>query len=180
LTLFSSCLRIKKELNINCALLREVLSWWVPTREFIQVRQQLVKLNCLDVSICLGLSGGGNDVVFYSELCGEVGLLFPLREIKVSDIIDRMRDFVGEVDNVQNVCRLYGLVCFAVLFFPMMSRTLTNLPFRLLDNLDTMRKYRWASYVHSFLISSLNRSSTVYKEKSNEHTIFVSGSVAVV
>ncbi|QCE03637.1 hypothetical protein DEO72_LG8g1662 [Vigna unguiculata] len=39
LTPFSSCLRIKKELNINCGLLREVLSLWVPNREFIQVRQ---------------------------------------------------------------------------------------------------------------------------------------------
>ena len=167
-------------MNINYALLREVLSRWVPTGEFIQVRQQLVKLSCLDVTICLGLSAGGNDVVFDSELCGEVGLLFPLREIKVSDIIERMRDLVGEEDNVQNVSRLYGLVCFAVLFFPRTSRTLTNLPSRLLDNLDTLRKYRWASHVHSFLISSLNRSLTVYREKSNKHTIFVSGSVVIV
>ncbi|QCD83113.1 hypothetical protein DEO72_LG2g3456 [Vigna unguiculata] len=60
------------------------------------------------------------------------------------------------------------------------SRTLTNLPFRLLDNLDTLRTYRWASYVHNFLISSLNRSSIVYREKSNDHTIFVSSSVVVV
>ena len=123
---------------------------------------------------------GGNDVVFYIELCEEVGLLFPSREIKVSDIIERMRDLVGEVDNVQNVCRLYGLVSFAVLFFPQTSRTLTNLPFRLLDNLDTLRQYWWTSHVHIFMISSLNRSLIVYREKSNEHTIFVSGSVVVV
>ena len=132
------------------------------------------------MSICLGLSVGGDDVVFNSELCGEVGLLFPSREIKVSDIIERMRDLVGEPDNVENVCCLHGILCFAVLFFPRTSRSLTNLPFRLLDNLDTLRKYRWASHVHSFFISSLNRSSTVYREKSNEHTIFVSSSVAVV
>jgi len=152
-------------LNFNCALLREVLSRWVPIGEFIQVRQQLVKLSCLDVSICLGLSVAGDDVVFDSELCGEVGLLFPSREIKVSDIIKRMRDLVGETDNVENVCRLYGLLCFAVLFFPKMSKSLTNLPFRLLDNLDTLRRYRWASHVHNFFISSFNRSSTVYREK---------------
>jgi len=118
--------------------------------------------------------------LFLIELCGEVGLLFPSREIKVSNIIGRMGDLVGEADNVENVCRLYGLLCFAVLFFPRMSRSLKNLPFRLLDNLDTLRKYRWASHVHNFLISSSNRSSTVYREKSNEHTIFVSCSVVVV
>ncbi|QCD87412.1 hypothetical protein DEO72_LG3g1946 [Vigna unguiculata] len=56
LTPFSSCLWLKKELNINCALLREVLSRWFPNGEFIQVRQQLVKLSSLDVSICLRLS----------------------------------------------------------------------------------------------------------------------------
>ena len=44
-TPFSSCLRLKKELNINCALLRELLSQWVPNEESIQIRQQLVKLN---------------------------------------------------------------------------------------------------------------------------------------
>jgi len=90
-------------------------------------------------------------------------------------LIERMRDLVGEADNVENVCRLYGLLCSAVLFFPRTSRSLTNLPFRLLDNLDTLRKYRWASHVHNFLISSLNRSPIVYRERSNEHTIFVSG-----
>ncbi|QCD93611.1 hypothetical protein DEO72_LG5g1686 [Vigna unguiculata] len=77
-TPFSSCLRLKKELNINCALLREVLSQWVPNEESIQIRQQL------------------------------------------------------------------------------------------------------ANYVHNFIIASLNRSSIVYREKENEHTIFVSGSVIVV
>jgi len=127
-----------------------------------------------------GLKCWGDDVVFDTELCEEVGLLFPSREIKVSDIIQRMRDLVGEADNVKNVCRLYGLLCFAVLFFPRMFRCLTNLPFRLLDNLDTLRNYRWASHVHNFLISFLNRSSTVYREKTNDHTIFVSGSVAIV
>ena len=83
MTPFSSCLRIKKELSINCSLLKEVLSRWVPNGEFIQVRQQLVKLSSLDVSICLGLSAAGNDVVFDSDLCGEVGLLFSSKEIKV-------------------------------------------------------------------------------------------------
>jgi len=140
----------------------------------------LVKFSTLDVSICLGLSSTGNDVVFHSDLCGEVVLIFPSKEIKISDIIERMRELVSEADDVENVCRLYGLVCVAVLFFPRTSRTLTNLPFRLLDNLDTLRTYRWASYVHNFLISSLNRSSIVYREKSNDHTIFVSSSVVVV
>jgi len=55
-------------------LLREVLSRWVTIGEFIQVRQQLVKLSCLDMSICLGLSVGGDYVVFDTELCGDKNL----------------------------------------------------------------------------------------------------------
>jgi len=54
-------------------LLREVLSRWVTIGEFIQVRQQLVKLSCLDMSICLGLSVGGDDV-FDTEFCGDKNL----------------------------------------------------------------------------------------------------------
>jgi len=42
------------------------------------------------VSIILGLSAAGNDVAFYSDLCEEVGLLFPSKEIKVTNIIERM------------------------------------------------------------------------------------------
>ncbi|QCE03644.1 hypothetical protein DEO72_LG8g1669 [Vigna unguiculata] len=72
LTPFSSCLRIKKELNINCGLLREVLSLWVPNREFIQVRQQLVKLSTL-------------------------------YEIKVGDIIEKIRELVSEADHVEKL-----------------------------------------------------------------------------
>ena len=69
-------------------------------------------------------------------------MLFRSKDIKIIHIIERMRELVSEADHVESVCRLYGLVCLVVLFFPRTSRTLTNLPFRLLDNLDNMRKYR--------------------------------------
>jgi len=72
------------------------------------------------------------------------------------------------------------LLCFVVLYFPRISWILTDMPFRLLDNLENLRKYKWASYVHNFLIASFNRSSKVYRENANDHTIFVSGSVVVV
>jgi len=79
-------------------------------------------LSCSDVSICLGLSVAGDDVVFDNELCGEVGLLFPSKEIKITHIIERMRNLVSEANHVESVCRLHGLLCLAVLYFPRTSR----------------------------------------------------------
>ena len=75
-----------------------------------------MKLSCFDVSICLGLSALGDDIVFDSELCGEVGLLFPFKEIKIKHIIERMREFVTEVNHVES---------------SRTSRTVTNMPLRL-------------------------------------------------
>jgi len=91
-----------------------------------------------------------------------------------------MQELVSEADHVESVYRLYGFLCFVVLYFLRTFRTVTNLPFRLLDNLDNLTKYWWVSYVHNFLIASLNRSSIVYKERANDHTIFVSSLVVVV
>jgi len=89
----------------------------------------LLKLTCLDVCICLGLSASDEDVDLDSELWGDVGLLFPTKEIKINDIIERMRELVSEANHVDSVCRLYVLLCFVVLHFPRTSRTITNMPF---------------------------------------------------
>jgi len=40
----------------------------------------LVKLSCSDLTICLGLSASGNDVVFDSDLCEEVDVSFEMVE----------------------------------------------------------------------------------------------------
>ena len=168
---------MKEELNVNCALLREVLHRWYPKGNFVKIRQHLVKLSALDVSICLGLSSHGLDVDFDSDMCGEVGLLFPKKQITIKEIIQRISELVGEEEEAESVCRLYVLLCLAVLYFPRTSRTVTNMPFRLLDNLDKLNEYRWASYVHEFLICSLSRSSKVLRENQNNHTIFVAGCV---
>ena len=82
----------------------------------------------------MGLSASSEDVNFDSELCGEMGLLFLTREIKIKDIIERMRKLVSEVDHVDSVCRLYLLLCFVVLYFPKTSMIVTNMPLRLLDH----------------------------------------------
>jgi len=53
--------------------------------------------------ICLGLNVSNEDVIFDIDVCGEVGLLFPYKEIKIKDIIERIRTLVIEDKHVDNV-----------------------------------------------------------------------------
>jgi len=51
----------------------------------------------------LGLNVSNEDVIFDIDVCGEVGLLFPYKEIKIKDIIERIRTLVIEDKHVDNV-----------------------------------------------------------------------------
>jgi len=46
-----------------------------------------------------------------------------------------------EQDDVDNVCWMYILLCFVVLYFPRNSKFVCNMSFRILDNLDTLVNY---------------------------------------
>jgi len=49
------------------------------------------------------LNVSNEDVIFDIDVCGEVGLLFPYKEIKIKDIIERIRTLVIEDKHVDNV-----------------------------------------------------------------------------
>ncbi|QCD89232.1 hypothetical protein DEO72_LG4g174 [Vigna unguiculata] len=59
------------------------------------------------------------------------------------------------------------------------SRTVTNMPFRLLDNLDNLNQYNWSRSVHSFLVEGFNRAYHTLRQDQNTSTITVAGSVAI-
>ncbi|QCE06925.1 sentrin-specific protease 1 [Vigna unguiculata] len=59
------------------------------------------------------------------------------------------------------------------------SRTVTNMPFRLLDNLDNLNQYNWSRSVHSFLVEGFNRAYHTLREDQNTSAITVAGSVAI-
>ncbi|QCE11349.1 sentrin-specific protease 1 [Vigna unguiculata] len=59
------------------------------------------------------------------------------------------------------------------------SRTVTNMPFRLLDNLDNLYQYNWSRSVHSFLVESFNRAYHTLRQDQNTSAITVAGSVAI-
>ncbi|QCE14538.1 hypothetical protein DEO72_LG11g1540 [Vigna unguiculata] len=62
----------------------------------------------------------------------------------------------------------------------MTSRTVSNMPFKDLDNLDNLSDYNWVESFHSFFISALNRGCKVVREKINTRSLNLAGSVVVV
>ncbi|QCD87662.1 hypothetical protein DEO72_LG3g2201 [Vigna unguiculata] len=62
----------------------------------------------------------------------------------------------------------------------MTSRTVSNMPFKVLDNLDNLSDYNWAESVHSFFISALNHGCKVVQEKINTRSLNLAGYVVVV
>jgi len=89
----------------------------------------LVQLSCEDVSICLGLTTIGEDVIFDNDVCGEVGVLFYNKEIKIKDTIERIKMLVSKENHVNSISHLYVLMFFAVFYFPRTSRIVTNMSF---------------------------------------------------
>jgi len=167
-------------LEINCPLLREVLHRWVANGKFVRVRQHLLHLSIYDVCICLGLNMVGKSVQFDSDVSGVVGSLFEKKTITLGDITKKIKNSVGSDDDVDNVSRLYLLLCLSVFYFPRTSRAVTNMPFKILDNLDNLSDYNWADSVHNFLIGGLNRACKVLRENQNSCSLHVAGCVAVV
>jgi len=62
----------------------------------------------------------------------------------------------SDCNEVDNVCRLYIFVCFAVFYFPRNSKTISNIPCSVLDHIDGLSNYNWGKAVHSFLVKSLS------------------------
>ena len=102
--------------------------------------------------------------------------------ITVWDISEKIKIFVArdDDDDVDNVCRLYLLLCFCVFYFCKTSKTISNMPSKILDNLDNLSDYNWAECVHTFFIGGLNCGCNVIREKQNSSSLNVVVCVAVV
>ena len=184
-TPFRWCVEMVKPLDINGVLLKHTLSRCVLEHESICIRQHLVQLFVLDVCVCLGLNAIGVDVEFNSVVCGVIESLLEHQPITIDDIVNRIYFYLqsdddDDNDNVDNVCHLYLLLCFALLYFSRTSRTVTNMPFRLLDNLDNLNQYNWSRSVHRFLVEGFNRGYHTLRQDQNTSAIIVAGSVAVL
>jgi len=104
----------------------------------------------------LGLAVVGLDVDFDKTICGVVGGLLEDRIVTVETVIEIIQSLVdSDSDQVDNVCRLYIFVCFVVLYFPRNSKTISNIPCSVLDDIDGLSNYNRGKAVHSYLVKSL-------------------------
>ncbi|QCD92948.1 hypothetical protein DEO72_LG5g1017 [Vigna unguiculata] len=157
-TPFQWCLQIVKPFQICNPLMLEMLKRWLPAQESFRVMQRCIPLSCGDISMFLGLGGVGVDVEFEKNIYGVVGSVMKDKLPTVENVINVIKSLLeGEFVHVDNVCRLYILVCFAVLYFPRNSRTICNIPFSVLDNIDRLSTYNWGKAVHTYLVKSLSR-----------------------
>ena len=157
-TPFKWCLDMEEPLKICNPLLLELLKRWLPAQESFRVMQRSIPFTCADICMSLGLSVVGLDVDFDKTVCGVVGGLLQDKIVTVKTIIEIIQSLVGSDSNeVDNVCRLYIFVCFAVFYFPRNSKTISNIPCSVLDDIDGLSNYNWGKTVHSFLVKSLSR-----------------------
>ena len=166
LTPFKWCLELERSLDICIPLLVELLRRWDEGEQFFHIWKHLVPLSVVDVCFSLGLSVIGEEVEFDVYGCGLVGSLFCGERICIKGITNMIRSLIEtECDDVDNVCRLYILLCFVVLFFPKNSKVVCNMPFRILDDIDSLVKFNWGSVVHNFLVNALSRAYVVHSQK---------------
>ncbi|QCD99864.1 hypothetical protein DEO72_LG7g1151 [Vigna unguiculata] len=149
---------MQQPLKICNPLLLELLKCWLPAHESFHVMQRSIPFTCADICMSLGLSVVGLDVDFDKTLCGIVGGLLQDKIVTVETVIEIIQGLVGSDSNeVDNVFRLYIFVCFAVLYFSRNSKTISNIPCSVLDDIDGLSNYNWGKAVHSFLVKSLSR-----------------------
>jgi len=78
-------------------------------------------------------------IEFDIDICGLVGSLFYKKSITITDTIKKINKRVSsDGDDIESVCRLNPLLCFCVFYFPRKSRTITNMSFKILDNIDNL------------------------------------------
>jgi len=180
-TPFKWCLQLERCLDICTPLIQQLVRRWDSCEESFRLWQHLVPFGVVDVCISLGLSVLGEEVQFDGYACGCVASLFSGECITIKDIVKVISYTIGtEEDDVDSVCRLYILLCFVVFYFPRNSKSVCNMPFRVLENLDSLVNYNWARAVHKFLVNGLSRAHLVDCNKKNQHKITLPGCVVVL
>jgi len=131
-----------------------MLKHWLPAHESFCVMQQSILFSCADICMSLGLGVVGLDVEFDKNVFGVVNSLLKDKLITIENVIEMIKSMVhSDFDDVDNVCRLYIFVCFAVLYFSRNSKTVSNISSTVLDNIDGLSSYNWSKTIHSYLIT---------------------------
>ncbi|KOM49861.1 hypothetical protein LR48_Vigan08g068800 [Vigna angularis] len=180
MTPFKWCVYMNSPIDFCTPLLKEMVRRWVSRNESFVLKQTMVPFTVGDVCMGLGLGVGGLDVNFDDDFDAVVCHQFSSKSFTVKDVIHRIKLLIqnNETD-VDCVCRLYILVCFIVFYFPRHSKAVSNMPFRVLDNIDNLYEYNWAKAVHTFVVNSLGNASRKIRQ-GDIRDLGLSGNVAVL
>jgi len=175
------CLELKRSLDIYSPLLIELFRRWDESEQSFHIWKHLVPLFMVDVCFSLGLGVVGEEVEFDVYGCELIDSLFCGERIIIKGITNMIRSIIGtDWDDVDNVPRLYILLGFAVLFFPRNSKVVYNMPFRILDDIDSLVNFNWGTAVHNFFVNGLSRAYVVHNQNKNDYNITLGGSVVVL
>jgi len=178
---FKWCLEMERSLDICTPLIQQMVRRWDSYEQCFHIYQRLVPFGVVYVCMSLDLNVVGEDVEFDAYGCGCVGSLFSCESITIKGITKLISCTIGTKHNdVDNVCRLYILLCFVVLYFSRNSKCVCNIPFRILDNIDILMNYNWGGAVHTFLVNGLSRAHLVNCKQKNQHNITLPNCVVVL
>ncbi|XP_052734128.1 uncharacterized protein LOC108339243 [Vigna angularis] len=151
MTPFKWCVYMNSPIDFCTPLLKEMVRRWVSRNESFVLKQTMVPFTVGDVCMGLGLGVGGLDVNFDDDFDAVVCHQFSSKSFTVKDVIHRIKH----------------------------SKAVSNMPFRVLDNIDNLYEYNWAKAVHTFVVNSLGNASRKIRQ-GDIRDLGLSGNVAVL
>ncbi|WVZ04468.1 hypothetical protein V8G54_025274 [Vigna mungo] len=160
-TPFKWCVNMDKAIDLCSPLLYEMVSRWIGRNKCFTVKQRMVPFKVSDVCMGLGLGVGGLDVHFDDNVVGVVCEQFSSNSFSPKDVVDRIK-FLLQNDDSDVDCAV------------------SNMPFKVLDDIDSLNQYDWAKAVHTYLINSLSKEAMILRQRDIKNSIAISGNIAVL
>ncbi|XP_022632840.1 uncharacterized protein LOC111240965 [Vigna radiata var. radiata] len=180
-TPFRWCVYLGEKVDINRELIKVMVCRWAGHDVSYRLSHQLVPFTVLDVFMTTGLGIGGLEVPFDECIEGLVGEMFNRKSTSLNDLVEVFNAIVVDKNtDIDVVCRLYIFVCLVVFFFPRKSKVVANMPSRVLDDLDSLCLYDWATGVHKHLVDSLNKGMKKIMAGQIRSSLSLSGNLAVL
>ncbi|WVY96208.1 hypothetical protein V8G54_028359 [Vigna mungo] len=166
-TPFRWCVYLREKVDINCELIKVMVSRWAGHDVSFRLSHELVPFTVLDVFMTTGFGIGGLEVPFDECIEGLVGEMFNRKSTSLSDLVEVFNVIVVYKNtDIDVVCRK--------------SKVVTNMPSRVLDDLDSLCLYDWATGVHKHLVDNLNKGMKKLMAGQIRSSLSLSGNLAVL
>ncbi|WVY97280.1 hypothetical protein V8G54_029431 [Vigna mungo] len=166
-TPFRWCVYLREKVDINCELIKVMVCRWAGHDVSFRLSHELVPFTVLDVFMTTGFGIGGLEVPFDECIEGLVGEMFNRKSTSLSDLVEVFNVIVVDKNtDIDVVCRK--------------SKVVANMPSRVLDDLDSLCLYDWATGVHKHLVDNLNKGMKKLMAGQIRSSLSLSGNLAVL